>query len=151
MGMIVLVTSSTAVGLLLSNKAKEQYVICEQLIIFCNMLLIDFGYTKTSATKLVDKTLQNEQLCKLDFINSDFVKQLKKPTSSLSDDENLSLAEFLFSLGKSDIKGQISLTENFKEYLLQIKNKYYQNYVKNSKLYITFGFFSGVVFSLVMI
>lgn len=117
----------------------------------CDMLCLDLGYTVTPITQLLNKILLDERLKNLSFISSENIKSSKQVNSCLSGNENTEISQFLYSLGKSDIKSQISLIQGFKEYINSAEAEYNALYNKNSKLYISFGFFGGVVISLILL
>lgn len=149
--MISLILSTTALGLLLSDKSKKRISICNQLIGFCDLLSMDLSYTVNPINKIITKIINNDRYKNLDFITQDCVKQKSVISSPLSAAENEEISQFLYSLGKSDIKSQLLLIEAFREYVSHSRCVYREKHKKDSKLFVTFGFFSGVVVSLLLI
>lgn len=149
--MISLIISSTSLGLLLSDKLKKKVTVCSQLSVMCDMLCLDLGFTVTPVTQLINRILLDERLDSLNFISAENVKSNRPVKSCLSNSENIELSKFLYSLGKSDVKSQIKLINGFKEYIKERESEYNFQLKKNSKLYISFGFFGGLVISLVLI
>lgn len=149
--MISLILSTTALGLLLSDKSKKRISICYQLISFCDLLSMDLSYTVNPINKIISKIINNERYKNLDFITQDCVKQKSTISSPLSNAENEEISQFLYSLGKSDIKSQLLLIDSFKEYINHSLSIYRDKHKKDSKLFVTFGFFGGVVVSLLLI
>lgn len=117
----------------------------------CDMIIIDLGFSVTSATKLLQKLLSDENLRHLSFITEENIKTRLPVCSVLSESENEQISEFVYMLGKSDVKAQTKLVKSFKEYIKKMEEKYSEKYRKESKLYITFGFFSGVLVSLIFL
>lgn len=149
--MISLILSTTALGFILSDKSKKRISICTQLIGFCDLLSMDLSYTVNPIHKIIAKTVNNDRYKNLDFLTQDCVKQKSGIVSPLSADENEEIAQFLYSLGKSDIKSQLLLIEAFREYISHSLSLYREKYKKDSKLFVTFGFFGGVIVSLLLI
>ncbi len=149
--MIGLIISSTALGLLLSEKSKDRLIISRELLHLCDMIIIDLGFSVTPATKLLQKLLSDSSLRHLSFITEENIKKRLPVCSVLSASENEQISEFVYMLGKSDVKAQTKLVLSFKEYMKKTEEKYSEKYKKESKLYITFGFFSGVLVSLIFL
>lgn len=148
--MAILVLCSTMMGMHFAEKSKEKLIVCNQLIHLCDLLIIDFGYTLTPSTLLIEKLLCDDSLNYLTFISKENVRSHKSINSCLTESENAKISDFLYSLGKTDVKGQIKLVESFKEYILICRNKYLESYNKNHKLYFSFGFFGGLALSLIL-
>ncbi len=145
--MILLVLSTTAAGVYVSDKAREKVLICKELLQLCDLLALDIGYRNTPLGELISGL----PFKRLGFLTIEKIKSRGKMDLPFTEDENSELALFLYSLGKSDSKSQLKLIEAFKQYVSEMKNNYYEKYVKSSKLYISFGFFFGTVISLVFI
>lgn len=147
--MIILIFSSTMLGLLLSDSSKKRITVCSELASMCDMLLLDLDYRVTPVTELLKKTLKSETLRHISFISNENVMKKCKISSCLSKAENDELSGFLYALGKSDIKSQKRLISGFKEYIKNSQEIYSEKHRKDSKLYVTFGFFFGIVISLI--
>lgn len=149
--MASLILSTTALGLLFSDQSKKRISICTQLLSFCDLLSMNLSYTVNPINKIICKTVNDERYKNLDFITQDCIKEKSKILSPLSFAENEEISQFLYSLGKSDIKSQLILIDSFREYINHSLLIYREKHKKNSKLFITFGFFGGVVISLLLI
>ena len=147
-GMIILIISTTAAGAHLCDKSKKRIIICNELISFCNSLLIDLDYRVTPAKELVESALSSENIRHLNFISSENILNKKQINSLLSENENNEISQFMYSLGKTDLKTQRKMIENFKELIKNSRNKYSEKHKRDSKLYLSFGMFFGIVFSL---
>ena len=71
--------------------------------------------------------------------------------TALSDEDNRAVTEFLRSLGKSDSQTQKEMIDSFKEYMKNEERVYDEAYRKNARLYLAFGFFGGLLLSLLLI
>lgn len=112
---------------------------------------MDLSYTVNPINKIVSKISDNDRYKNLDFITQDCIKQKSMISSPLTSSENEEISQFLFSLGKSDLKSQMCLVDSFKEYISNSLSFYREKHKKDSKLFVTFGFFSGVVISILII
>ena len=145
----MLIASSTGAGLFLSNKSRKRMLVCRELISFCDGLLLDLNYRVTPAADLVEKVVFSRNLKQLKTVDREFIIRQKEFVSPLSQSDNEEISAFLFSLGKSDIKTQISLINNFKEYINCRLKEYTDKHNKDSKLYVSFGVFFGLIFSFI--
>ena len=146
--MIVLIISSTAVGMRLSDNLKRKITLCRELLIFCDLLLLDLQYRVTPIRELLCSTLKNERIKHLSFISDDCITENTEIKSILSIRENQELSQFLYSLGKSDVPSQKKLIEGYKEYVNNSLKYYCERHKKDSRIYVSFGLFFGIVFSL---
>ena len=117
-----MVTATTVIGILLSASSKNRVLICRELVSFCDMLSVDISFRNTPVTEYVSSLLENSEL-----------------------------SAFLYSLGKSDSKSQLKLINAFREYIRGCETNYAEKYSKDSRLLISFGFFGGLILSLVLI
>lgn len=147
--MIILIISATSVGVILCEKSKKKVVICKELMSFCDILLLDLDYKITPAKDLVDKALSSGKMPHIDFISVKNLSDKKQVDSILSKSENFEISQFMFSLGKTDVNTQKKLISGFKEYINNSLNYYSERHKKDSKLYVSFGLFFGIVFSLI--
>lgn len=113
------------------------------------MLLFDLEYRITPAKELLENALCSENTGHLGFISSECLNEKKRIISPLSKSENSEISSFLYSLGKSDVNSQKILISSFKEYINYSLKTYSEKYKKDSKLYVSFGLFFGIVFSLI--
>ena len=131
----------------MSYNLKRKVRICRDLLSLCDILIIDVSFRKNSLIELLDKN----RFSNLGFINSNMIKTREKVISPLNENENSLISDFLFSLGKSDANSQLVLIEGFKENIEIIKRKYENSYAEKARLYLAFGFFSGLAASLVIL
>lgn len=105
------------------------------------------GFRNTLLTELI----KSFSFKYLDFLTMETIANQSVISSPLTDEENREISAFLYSLGKSNAQSQILLIDGFREYVKFMITKYSDAYTKNSKLFITFGFFSGALISLAVI
>ena len=145
----MLIASSTGAGLYLSNKSRMRTVVCRELISFCDGLLLDLNYKITPAAELIEGVVSSRKLKYLKAVDRDFLIREKRFASPLCQKDNEEISGFLFSLGKSDVKTQLKLINDFKEYINCRLNEYTEKHKKDSKLYVSFGVLFGVAFSFI--
>ena len=148
-GEIILILTSTATGLYFSLNIKNKMDICRDLIKLCDTLLLDLDYKITPAPQLLKNALENSCITSLGFISENSLTKKTQVNSALSKSENEELSNFLFLLGKTDVNSQKKLISGFKEYAKNSLEKYTQKYKKDSKIYVSFGFFFACVLSLI--
>lgn len=148
-GMIILITASTGIGLSFAKQCHKRLQICNELLDLTEKLSTDLAYFATPVNTLLPNLLMD--YTHLDFFDKSCLAENTGISSCLSSNENAQLACFLFSLGKSDIKSQLRLIDGFKHNLLNMQEKYNEQYKKNSKLYLSFGFFGGIMLCLVLL
>lgn len=139
--------STTAIGFLFSQRARTRVEICTELLQLCDLLILDVSFINTPLTELIN----GFSFKYLDFLTIDNIVKKRCIKSPLTSDENREISTFLYSLGKSGPESQKTLIKGFKEYVNHLMSKYTAEYEKNSKLYLSFGFFSGALISLVLI
>ncbi len=131
------------------DKSKKRVMICKELVSFCECLLIDLEYRVTPAKELIDSALLNKNLRHIKFISSENIIEKKRLNSILSETDNDEISNFIYSLGKTDLNSQKRLISNFKDYINNSMNEYSAKHKRDSKLYVSFGLFFGIVFSLI--
>ena len=114
-------------------------------------LSTDIAFRSTPVTSLLESLLQSGEYARLGFISTEAVKFKSDIKSPLENSLNAELSSFLYSLGKSDAKSQQRLIASFQKRLEAAENEYKSLYAKNSRLYVSFGVFSGAVIVLVLI
>lgn len=140
-GAIILIAATTTYGINLSLDDKKKYQFCDDFSLMCDELLRDLKYMVTPAKSLLYNSInRNVRLAK--YCDNNL---------PLNDDENGVISLFLNDFGKCDIDTQISKISSIKEYTIELKDKYYRKYLSSNKIYITFGFFSGSILTLIMI
>lgn len=128
-------------------RVKRKAETANELIMFCDMLMLDIEFRNTPLTEL----LKSFDFRYLDFLKIENIKNKGYISLPFNSNENEKLSSFLYQLGKTDVSGQLSLIKGFKEYSDIIYKKYSSQHEKSSKLYISFGFFGGIIISLMII
>lgn len=143
--------SCVAAGLHSSDLLRQRFKICSELKSLCDMMIVDLGYSVTPAVLMLDSLLNDTRFKHLGFIDSGCIKRMTSLDSPLNDEDSKRLSSFLYSLGKSDIKGQIKLIENFRNIMAEKEEYYKHEYTKKSKLNMTFSFCAAAVFALAVV
>ena len=147
--MVILIISSTAAGLTLCERLRTKILICTELTEVCDSLLLDLEYRRTPAKELLNAALNSEKTKHLSFISSDCISVKTAVASPLSKRENEEISGFLYSLGKTDVNSQKRLISSFRDFISLSQKAYTEKYRKDSKLYVSFGLFFGIIFSLI--
>ena len=148
-GEIILIISSSAAGFLLCENIRKKVRICRDLIKLCDYLSADLSYRITPAKQLLENALKCDNLNNIDFISCENIEKNLVVISPLSRSENSELSAFLYSLGKTDVSTQKKLISGFKDYISGAMKAYDEKLKRDSKIYISFGFFFGALFSLI--
>ena len=138
-------------GIIVYDNSRKRLCICRELIVLCDSLRRDFMYKSTPVNTLLFEILGSERLSHLGFIKSVNVTDGVPVTSPLSDVANKELSGFLHSLGRSDTATQLDLIDSFRDYVIKEEERLKTSHTKNSRLYITFGVFSGVLIAIVFV
>ena len=146
----MIILSTTLTGVALARKARLKELICAELYGLCGRLGDSIRFTQAPIKPLLSGLISSD-FRHLGFITPDMVEARCNPKSCLSDSENKAIGEFLFSLGKTNTESQLNLILAFGENIKKSKEAYAELYRKNSKIYITFGIFSGILISLIII
>lgn len=144
LGVILIVLSTTTAGICYNNLQKRKIQICDELISFCDSMLVELSYSLKPVYKLIDEM-------NIDYITMDNLTNSIPIESPLSNKENDQISSFLFSLGKSDAKSQIKVVTSFKEYVNTVRGKYVEGYKSKSRICLSLGVYSGVIISLILI
>ena len=146
-----LITAGTLIGFYLSDNSKNKVLICRELALLCDYLSGDIRFKGTPVPELLDSLLAGDTFRHLSFLSVEGIKHYHMVSSPLTNDENREITEFLYSLGKYDAAAQVNLISQFKEYIKTSEIKYREKHAASSKIYLSLGFLSGAVISLVLI
>ncbi len=111
----------------------------------------DLMYKATPINTLVEQIITDSQLTHLKFINRECITDIAPVASPLSSAANKELSHFLHSLGRSDTGTQLALINSFRDYISKEEEILKENHSKNSRLYLSFGVFSGVLIALIFV
>ncbi len=143
--------STAGAGWALYDKSKRRMIICRQLVILCDVLIRDFMCRATPINLLLFETIETYDLHELSFIKEENIISDVPVRTSLPAGVDKEVSSFFSSLGKSDIQTQLVLINNFRDYISLEEEEYKISHTKNSRLYLTFGVFSGLLISLVFV
>lgn len=114
----------------------------------CNELIIELEYRSSPILDIIENKAQKYK--NLSFITNDNITNQVETCTSLKTDENTKINEFLQSLGKSDLNSQIKQIKAFEKEFDNKKNYYFEQFNKYRKINLSFGFFIGITFCLVI-
>lgn len=139
-----MIASSTLTGLGCSKRIKDRIKVCDEIINFCDSVMIDLNYTITPIKQIVKKS-------SISFFDEGNIEEKNRIDTILTRQENEEISKFLFSLGKTDLKSQIKLIESFKSRMIITKQKYKNQLDSKSKIYTSLGVCFGLVLALILI
>lgn len=129
---------------MLSNRLYKKVKICSDLSQFCDLLEREIRYTHTPIKDIIQKS-------NLSFVDEKCLYNRASNLTSLSKKENDDLADFIYSLGKSDIATQLLMINKYKHSINDAQRKYNDLYHSKSKIYISLGVCFGSVLTLVLL
>ena len=100
------------------NSKKKLY---KSLIGFCNYSLLEIRFNKSNFLKIIEKYMKSCCLEAKNFLKS-YIDKNSYTSKILQKEENYEIQNFILSLGKKDIDGEVSNLKNFKS-LFEIKLK----------------------------
>lgn len=140
--MIILFSSS--LGLMVLTYKKKQIKYIDDILYIANRVILLLKNTSPDTEEIMSILRSDKRLENFDF-------ESEKNFSPLSDDENLKITDMFASIGKYDTESQIKIIEEYSGYFKILKQEYQQHFDSHKKLYIMFGFFSGVFVSILLI
>lgn len=147
----MIIGSSVMSGIYLVTLARERVKICEELLIFCNLLKTDISTRRTPLDVLISEFADNPSLCDVSFIKSDFYKDGDICSCVLKGDDNKRICDFLSNLGSFDVQAQLDEIDFFSSYIEERKKEYEYVCKSKSRLYFTLCLSVGCVVSLMLI
>lgn len=145
LGSILIMLSTTLIGLGFSNSIKDKIFLCSDIIEFCDSLSNTIKYSKDALPNVIAESKLKKYV---PYNYFDAYSQLNFPFSK---EENFKINDFFSRLGKDDMNNEISKISSFKSYVEAMQDKYKNIYKSKSKVYITMGMGSGIVMSLMII
>ena len=156
-GVLLLVVTTTLCGFLMAEKLKLRRDYLISFIDFLYNLEVNIRFTNEDIFLLITKSAKGDML----NFNADFGDSYSEYWSTyisripsnygLTDDDYTLLKDFGSNLGTSDVEGQKSHIELYKNlFSKQLANAELE-YTNKSKLYKILGFFLGTVIALMII
>ena len=161
-GIISIIISSSLIGIYSSEKLKNRVKGLNLINYMLEEISILIRYKAMTVYEIVETLKQNQIYNQLSFLNNfdnnmqiPFITKWEKnidemPTALTASDLKL-LKSFGASLGTSDIDGQLSTIEVFKENFSKLEKDSIAIYEKKSKLYRSLGVLVGAFVSIVII
>ena len=161
-GCILLITSTTVIGFYLSLLLQRRMMLFDNLVLFITNVSTSIRYNSNDIYSIL---LKEYPYTKIPFLDTVLVK-LEQGNSvdkswcngvdalpfshGLRKKDKAVIKQFGSKLGTTDVDGQISHCEYFKNLYLSLAQQFKDEYTKCSKVYRSLGFFSGLAFSLVI-
>lgn len=133
------------------ENSRKRLLICREFIVLCDALKRDFMYRATPINLLIESVIEEAKLSHIKCAVQSVMSDGKMPELQLSNSENKEVFSFLNSLGKSDRETQIALVDSFRDYISKEEELHRKSHTKNSRLYLSFGVFSGILIALVFV
>lgn len=150
-GLITVILATSAAGFSMYQNSKLRLEICRELIVLCDCLRRDMMYKSTPVKELVADVIESQNLTHLGFINPEKICDENYIYSPLQSTANKELSAFLSSLGRSNAETQLDLVDSFRSYMCSEEEKLKISHTKNSRLYLSFGVFSGLLIALIFV
>jgi len=132
------------------QKLKNKYIICCELIEMCNLMSIEINYFYNDTRKIIRNLSAEPALSHLTFLKSIDLENIHIKTE-LDDSENEKINSLFKMLGSTDAASMMNMIHAFKAAVQESKVKYYGYFQSHGKLYIAFGFFGGIVVSIILV
>ncbi len=160
MGLII--GAASLIGISASDKLKSRADELEMIVHMLEETKILIRYKAMTVFDIVQALKENVIINQLDFIKKlepaietpfyiSWEKSIVNMQSSLKDSDKKLLKSFGRSLGSSDIDGQLSNIEVYKEDFARIKATADNEFQKKSRLYRSLGVLSGMFLSIMLI
>lgn len=140
--MIILFSSS--LGLAAVSFKKKQISYIDSLIYIGDRILLMLKSTAPETEEIMRELKNDTRLSQFDFTFQD-------DRCPLPPEENERSKILFDTVGKYDLDCQISCINQYIGYFKMLREQYWDYYKKHYKLYLAFGFFSGVFVSVLLI
>lgn len=132
------------------QKLKNKYIICCELIEMCNLMSIEINYFSNDTKRIIGNLSVEPALSHLSFLKNIDLENINIKTE-LDDTENERINGLFKMLGSTDAESMLNMINAFKSAAQESKAKYYSYFQSHGKLYIAFGFFGGIVVSIILV
>ena len=161
-GMIVIVISTSMIGISCSEKLKKR---AGELGLVCHMIeemSLLIRYRALTVYELIENLKKNSMLCTLPFLN-EFKADNGLPFKTSWEENVVNIHTFMNdgdikllktlggTLGTSDIDGQLQSLEVYKADFKRLEKEAIAAYEKKAKLYRSLGFLCGMFVSIMLI
>lgn len=156
-GAVLVVIAFFLIGFLFSEKLRLRKEYLLVFVDFLTNLSTGIRYDGQDIYSLVEKCGNNKMLgfnfnTNTSFSVSwkDYVNNLPKGYGLTYEDYSL-LIDFGFKLGSTDVQGEVTHIDLYKNLIMKQLKKAEKDYAEKSKLYKTLGFFCGALIALFII
>lgn len=149
-GIVLINLASIITGINMAQRLKTKYTICCELIEMCSLMSIELGYFSNDTEMIIKNLAEEPALSHLYFL-SIFNPEDINIITELSASENEKLNALFKMLGTTDTSSMLDMLESFKASIEESKKKYMSRFKSHGKLYTTFGIFSGIAVSIMLV
>ena len=161
-GIILIVASSSLVGIMFSDKLKKRVAELNLINYMLEEISVLIRYKALPVYEIIKALKENQMYNSLNFINlincnmqipfnKAWEESIDNSKSELSSNDKKLLKSFGNSLGTSDISGQLASIEVFKVDFKKLEKEATNEYEKKSKLYRSLGILCGMFVSIMLI
>lgn len=161
-GVIIIMAASGMTGIYFAEKLKMRKSELGTIAYLIDEIAVLIRYKAMPVFEIMANLKNNQMLGSLDFIgkldddeNTSFRQawenSVTQSQTALSDADKNLLKAFGSSLGTSDINGQLSTLELYKDSFKKLESDACESYEKKSRLYRTMGFLIGAFISIMLI
>ena len=146
---VLCVITCVKIASIKASKIKSELKFYDSLVIACDSLIAGLSYSKATLKEILNVDYPSESFRVLikNFLNEEKIEILE----NLTEDENLKVNSFLYSLGKSDAKTQKSTVLSYKNDFLRKREEMKKKYDKNYSLILKIGFSIGLMLFILVI
>lgn len=161
-GVIIVIVSSSLVGIYFSDKLKSRSKEIKNINYMFEQISVLVRYKALTVYEIIDCLKQNQICSKLNFIKEFTQKEdisfeiewsdsIDNSPTYLNREDKRMLKSFGNVFGTSDIDGQLSDVELYRQNFSKIENDAICEYEKKSKLYKSLGVIAGAFISIMLI
>lgn len=140
----MIILFSFSLGLTAMRFKKRQIDYIDSLIYIGEKILLMLGSTSPETEEIMTELKNDERLKNFDF-------SLCPSSSPLPANESNKSKLLINTVGKYELEAQINYINQYLGYFKMLRQQYQDYYNSHYKLYLVFGFFSGVFVSVLLI
>lgn len=133
-------------GIAIGRDYSKKEMFLSEVLSFLNILSNDIKFNKSKLTNVINQNVENFKTDLQKVLNG-FLKNEKVEVPFLTKYENQKMFEFLNSVGKYDVEGELSNIERYK----QIFDAFYKESIEKNKKYGVLYSKLGVMLGLIVV
>lgn len=111
---VVIVVAFCVIGVLVYSNYLTKKNIYKCMVGFCDYSLLEIKFNKTNFKSIIEKYLDSSCLEVKNFLNS-YLNNSIYNSKVLKNEENITIQNFLSSIGKKDVDGEVFNLNKYKE------------------------------------